>query len=463
MASKMSHNLLPRPFFSLADGFAFVFAFVVAFVVAFVFAFASGRFFLFFFFLGAGRSSFYYSSRSSKVPGHTMKEDVRRAARNTNVRSGVPMPTYLHELASTLLNHDNVHHHGVLESSRRDMAIAACGVGCDHLDGERIVAVIDDTPRQHVFVGAVITDRRYAWRNLGGLGSVLWSDVESVRVRDGLLIKEQVFKLCDGNRVRVPSNSVDLSAFFAKLAVTPFSVRCSEPRPLTMPPPRKPESTKAQAHSCSDPRHRLMYETVWELHAREGESAISRDLCGRVSVLHRTTHEGRGESGGWWLSPLAPLDMLHALDAVLQRAGPRGTNDGHRYADYALPERWCAETVLDGTALQVRTLREAGFGRELSRIRVTVQAAPDGAAFAVQGFEAGAPVASLTCQNPALLSRLFSALVTVEQRALLRRILGGWRLPMAELLDQPVEQLLLDACSEPLPLQPARFHDVGLA
>jgi hypothetical protein len=179
---------------------------------------------------------------------------------------------------------------------------------------------------------------------------------------------------------------------------------------------------------------------VWELHERDGQSPVSRDLCARVSLLHRTTHDGRGALDGWWLSPLAPSDLLCALDSVLA-AQQQGMSGGQRWADYELPAAWCANAALGGTQLQRRTLRQAGYGRELARIRVTVEPAPAGSAFSIQGFEGGAAVGSLSRQNPVLLADVFGMLLDIEQRALLRRILGGWRVPMPELLSQPVDQL----------------------
>ena len=62
--------------------------------------------------------------------------------------------------------------HDRLDTALRDRAIASLGVGCDHTAGEQLLAVIDDSVHPHVFLGAILTDRRYAWRNMQSSGSI---------------------------------------------------------------------------------------------------------------------------------------------------------------------------------------------------------------------------------------------------------------------------------------------------
>jgi hypothetical protein len=342
------------------------------------------------------------------------------------------------------------------------LAIAACGRGCDHLDGERLVAVIDEAPRRGVFVGALLTDRRYAWRNLSGRGSVAWADIESVSSRQGVLVAEQHLVLHDGSSVRIPALRADLTPLFEALAASPWSERCPQLRPLTMPPP------EGEAHACHDPRHRMMYALVWSMHAHDGDSPISRDLCERVSLLHRTSHQGRGGRDGWWLSPLAPIDLLHALDSMLSPTAKHGIDAGHRWAEYDLPADWCRDAAIEAPAMVRRTMAAAGQGRDVTRVRITMQPAPAGAAFVVQGLESAVrrdaqpdgSLLSLSQQNPRLLARVLLALLEVERRALLRRILGGWRLPMPALLDESVGQL---TASLALDVSPTQMAEIGLS
>ncbi len=362
--------------------------------------------------------------------------------------------SYVHELAEAHLRGPGVHPREAIDARRRDLAIAACGLGPDHLDGEHVVAVIDDTPRRHVFVGATISDRRYAWRTMAGAGAIDWSDVESLEVREGTLLREQVFRLFD-RQVRVPATRADLTPFFRALCERPLAERCQPPRPLTEPPPGDDFPASARAFTCSDPTHRVLYQLVWELHERDGQSPLSRDLCRRVSLLHRTTHEGRGMRDGGWLSPLAPTDLLCALDQALG-ASAHGIDDGLRWADYTLPAAWCDDARLGANGMQQRTLREAGYGQPLERIRVTVQPAAAGSGFAVRGFVDGRLDKTLSWQNPVLLADLFGALVPVERRALLRRILVGWQRPMPELLTEAIARLA------PRALPEERLSAVGL-
>jgi hypothetical protein len=305
-----------------------------------------------------------------------------------------------------------------------------------------------------VFVGALLTDRRFAWRNLTGRGSVAWADIERVSSREGVLVSAPRLRLHDGSSVRVPALRVDVTTLFEALAASPWSERCPQSRPLTMPPPA------GAAHACADPRHRMMFALVWSMHAREGDGPISRDLCERVSLLHRTSHEGRGSRDGWWLSPLAPIDLLHALDNMLSSTAKHGIDGGHRWAEYDLPSSCREGAAIDAPALVRRTMAAAGQGRDLNRVRITVQPAPAGTAFVVQGVEPRGALACLSQQNPHLLARVLLALIEVERRALLRRILGGWRLPMPELLDESVAGL---SASLALDLSPTHMAELGLS
>ena len=347
----------------------------------------------------------------------------------------------------------------------RHFAIASCGAGCDHLEGEQLLAIVDDTPVRGVFVGALISDRRYIWRNMAGAGSLCWSDVAAVDIREGILTKRQQFTRFDGSTFRVPAGRTDLSAFFQAVCGAPPSLRCQEPRPLSEPPQTSEQLAAAHSRSCGNEKHRLLYELVYRLFERDGHSAMSRDLCARVSLQHRTEHDGRGSHEGWWLSPLAPADLLSAIGAVFGAGAAMGRSTANDWADFELPLQWCIDTTLPtSSARHRRTLHEAGYASDIARVRVVVRPARTnvqaGSLLMLQGFEGGGPRSTLSHQNPRMLARLFDALPPIEERCLLRRILAGWHRPMVDLLTQRVDQL-----TAPLPLEvaPARFAAVGLA
>lgn len=332
--------------------------------------------------------------------------------------------------------------HDQLDADLRDRAIASLGVGCDHTAGEQLLAVIDDSVHPHVFLGAIVTDRRYAWRNMQSNGSIGWEDVERVEVTEGLLVAQQHCVTYDGARRTIPPAGVDLTPFFRALGQIPRGRRSTPPAPLSQPSHRDPTGARVAVASMhrAEPRHEALYQLVWHLH--EGDDRLgtaARDLTARVTGLHRTVCQGRGATGGWWLSPLSPPDLRHALESFLGGAQWISLQGDVALVDHDIPEGARRDAELRVKAVQRRALLAAGFGRDVSRVRVTIRAIAGGSAFVVQGWDGEGK--TLDRLNPVLLMMLHRQLLDVEHRTLLRRVLAGYTVSVEEIWGQPLPAL----------------------
>ncbi len=135
------------------------------------------------------------------------------------------------------------------------------------------------------------------------------------------------------------------------------------------------------------------------------------------SLLQCTTHEGRGERDGWWLSAFAPAELLAAFETILRPGRERGLSGDHRWAEFELPADWGFAARIDGALLQRHTLNEAGYGRTIHRACVTAQPAGDGSALVVAGLDEAGAWETLSRQNPVMLARAFAALHHGEMAA----------------------------------------------
>ncbi|MCA9624547.1 MAG: hypothetical protein KC731_36235 [Myxococcales bacterium] len=368
-------------------------------------------------------------------------------------------PSLIRRLARAHLAGGGVHHARDVNPDLRDQAIASMGQGCDHTAGEQLVAVLDDRIHHGPFLGALVTDRRYAWRNMQGQGSVAWADVERIDVLDSLLVEQQHCELVDGTRLRIPPTGVDLTPFFRALAALPTQPLSGQPStrqrspstpPMELAPVSADDPTGARAASAAmyspDPRHLTLYEWVWHLYSRDGASIFGRDLTARVTLLHRTAAHGRGgpalgDAGGRWLSPLGARDLFHAISIVLGPPQPTGEKGEILQADFDIPESWRRSAALDLDPLQRQALSTAGFGHDIRRIRFAIRDAAPGSTFSVLGHGGGRELGGLELQNPKLLWLIHRALLVVEHQVMVRRVLAGFDTSVGELLAQPIEHL----------------------
>ena len=342
--------------------------------------------------------------------------------------------------------------HDQLDADRRDRAIASVGVGCDHTAGEQLLAVIDDSLHPQVFLGAILTDQRYAWRNMQSSGSIVWEDVERVEVSEGLLVARQHCVLHDGTRHTVPPAGADLTPFFRALSQIPRGRRSTPPAPLSQPSHRDPTGARLASASMHrvDARHEALYRLVWDLHEKSERAGVARDMTARITCLHRTVCQGRGATGTWWLSPLSRDDLRHALESFLGAAVWISLQGAVAIVDHDVPLRDRRDAELAVKAIQRDTLRAAGFGRDVSRLRVTIRAIAGGSAFVVQGWDGEGQ--SLDRLNPALLMKLHRQLLEVEHRTVLRRVLAGYEVSIEDLWGQPLPALAKASAVDAAPL-----------
>lgn len=281
----------------------------------------------------------------------------------------------IHPLAQIFLRDRAVHHGPEIDPRRRDQALAACAVGCDHLEGEELVAIIDDTRRAGVFTGAVITSRRYAWRNMSERGELRWEDLAHVEIERGVLLTCQRCVLAGGETVRVPPTSADTTRLFNAIVKLSRSDRITG------------------ARSPSSSRH-----------------------AARDALFARQTQHGRGQHFGAWLSPAAPNDLARAFAILLGAPTGAGAHGEHSVCDFVVSDAWLDHVGLDASPVSLRTMQAAGYAQRVSGLRVVAKPLWPGCAFSVFGLLRDAPASSLSAMNPALLAALFTELAHIEKQ-----------------------------------------------
>lgn len=255
------------------------------------------------------------------------------------------------------------------------MALAACGVGCDHLEGEELVAVLDDSKQTGVFVGAVITSRRYAWRNMTDRGGVRWADLSHVTIdRSPLATSVRCFVI-GGEVVRVPPTTANVGALFEAVLQLSGVDRAMSIRPLP--------------------------------HGRTAAQEM---------VLERAQSSGRGQHFGSWLSPAPPTDLARALAILLGPPVSAGTHGDHHVCDFALSPSWQRIAHVEAPQPQLEMLHRAGYAHPMHGVRVVTKPLWPGSTFTLHGLQPHAPAVPLEDKHPALLAHIFAELGRVEER-----------------------------------------------
>ncbi len=285
--------------------------------------------------------------------------------------------TAVHHLAFSLLCGPTVHHWPSITPALRARCLAACGVGCDHLEGEELVALIDDTRAEGVIVGAVVTSRRYCYRNMTGAGEVHWSDLAAVTAEPDALVTAHLCTLHGGKQVRLPPTSTNTTDFFDAVLSLRGEARALSVRPLP--------------------------------HERDKA---------RRALMERSQRFGRGQHRGSWLSPCAPDQLARALAILLGPPLATGAHGQHLVCDFTLPEHWRHLGVVSGPEAQRNTIIAAGYGRAFERIRLIVNPSGPGSSFSLNGILDGTPALPLSNANPVLLGALFTDLLNVEDQIL---------------------------------------------
>jgi hypothetical protein len=290
-----------------------------------------------------------------------------------------------------------------IDAARVSRAVATNGTGPDHLVGEEVLALADESPGAGAFtLGVLVTDARLVVRAAGRTVVVAFAALETAEALEGLVTTGLRLRW-SGAEARWPfsvETSRALAAFVNAIVEAPADTRTPAPVPLVQPSVLDSSGlagVRAGLRSL-DPRPPLLADLALDGQQRGALSTdLARDFGARIALYDRTLAFGRGAHDTWWLSPLGGPDLLHALAAIV--GAPAATADlaGVRTVDF----------------------RGSGWG---GLVRVRVSPSSGFTAFTTEG-DGGRPLAE---GAPERLRPILDALVPIEGRGLARRLVAGW-------------------------------------
>jgi hypothetical protein len=261
-----------------------------------------------------------------------------------------------------------------------------------------------DLTREDWWSGCVLTDHALAWSRGHKVGALRWIDLTPMHIADF-------------------PNIPDVVPLAQAVAAYPPPQRVARAQTLA-----------DRAFIRPDARHQLLLDVV---ERRGGD----RDLGGRVMLLHRTCHFGRGMHDGSWMSPLPPRDLMWVLAQFLGPPLQVRAGDDSFSAQFAVPPPWTQQTVrgfevkasLSPTRMIGRTIganlarnwnADHGIGGSVDAIHVGASRYDMYTLFGVDAVNAGA-VVPLASRNREMLGLFLGQLLHPETRLLLLRILAG--------------------------------------
>jgi hypothetical protein len=320
-------------------------------------------------------------------------------------------------------------------------AIAGCGVGLDHLAGERVLAacLLRETPRdvEHR-VTCAITDRRTAlsgWSSIAGplsandrRFSVLHREIARIDSKSSML-HHHVSLLTPQAKydLRFPKITEMLAAFYgALLQYVPHEQRWEPPTPLVNP------SAPAESLWMHDPHAYAMLHGA----VRHGGD-FAHDFLTRVVLAHRSRLGGPGMTDGMWISPMSARDLgqtlVRVFGAPMAHARP---SPGYEQLDfYVDPQRDPLGDVAAGLGLaaSIVFLSPRGIGRAIARamtkktpvtfVRVVFTDRKSHAGYQI--FTQGGPLERF---DSLMAHKLHQVLIAASYDVLARRIERGWDL-----------------------------------
>lgn len=320
---------------------------------------------------------------------------------------------------------------------------AAVGMGgLDHLAAELPLAFADDSPTFQC--STILTEQRLLARGMEGTVEVPYSHLDHVQVK---VPKRERLALTAPPHIHPPlypcPSAKPIAAFLQWLATLPAADRASPQGTLTVASPDDPTGAVAAraAVLSDDPR---IPPILGMAHEGFLSGAVpvegAADLVARAALLDRTFLFGRGMRQGWWLSPLAAPDLVHAMACLLGAPSGCGEDGEVLVCDFpfASGSDPTATSIIGGLALGALTgvVRLPSSSRVIMTIRLRVLPRDLGCGFSLFGGPQ-----PLSVSSPGLTAALFEQLSAIEARLLLERSAFGWNLRPEQLDALPARDL----------------------
>lgn len=363
------------------------------------------------------------------------------------------MSDLLRALAHEHLRHENARFPPAIAPKTLQVAALTFGVGLDHLAGERVVAVLDESVYARTagavmsffnerlgceyFGGLVVTDRHL----IGGdpPEALPLDRIAGARLHKGLLRKLEVLGTSRSKSFVLEADEV-VARFVDALVQYPPHARIAPPSPLVEPTAEDPTGVRRAAAelAATDPRGARLLALPAAVSARVPgvTPELALDLASRAVLYARTLHAGRGMTNGHWISALPGADLLAVLVRMLGRPAHQAL-DAHGSLDVRFHfDSSIAAALLDGAiGLTALAVTGAGWTAWPERSVISWRLTPLGpfTAFhvgAVTG-QRGNPLDQ--GEDLKLRQLMHDTLQVHEGRALLLRMVLGWSAPLEQL------------------------------
>jgi len=359
--------------------------------------------------------------------------------RATGPATSAPVEGPIGELALQHLVHPDVLLAPAIPQKKLHNAAAAYADWLDYVNGERLVAFLDETALGAGDEGIALTDRRLIAR----VGD------KHLVVPYGALVAVEATKGFMENKLGVSAGpySGQIPLITLKDATEPL---VSFLRAVMRLPPEQrwaPAPVLASAHDptgastlaarlvAPDSRIPIMLRYVHDAVARGVMGVeMGADLVDRIHVVHQTLAFGRGAQQGWRISPLHGEDLSFLLHGVFGEPIGVSGDATTRVLDFAVGRRGPSIGAAASTAVGLTLLAVVGVGwvsgpkKSIQGVRITLRDLGRGTGFGAQGVLNGA-LFPLQQVEPGVLGWVLDALDDLEALTIFERAVFGWQAP----------------------------------
>ena len=369
-----------------------------------------------------------------------------------------------------------------LSGTSLDALIVAYGCGPDHIDGERLLVLLQDTPPEDA-PGALISTHRALVRSPQRALQIRYDNVEGAFLDVGV----------GGPTVHVRRRGAELQWMGARSAPVVAGLLQGLVR---LPPPRRIDPAPLLAGAldadlepdpadplgaawalgqmrCMEPRLDGLLRLIPARVARGGLPApVARQAVAGALLLERTLFGGRGQALGEWLSCLLPMELASVMVGVFGEGSATVDRAGVvRISWLRAPERGQVPLWLWLPLQRLHAWAGPRLGLPTRagplRVEAAISPAAWGCTLELLGARDGQRLGPLAFVAPDLLHALFAWLRDLEPEHLLQRVLLGLeagpldparRPQMAEIAEQACPSLDVEVYFTPMPPGPALEH-----
>ncbi len=371
--------------------------------------------------------------------------------------------------------HQHLHHETIsFQPDPAAMRLCAMytGVGLDHLGGEEPIALVyerdtaettgalmgwmnDNWEAEH-FVGALLTTRRFIFGNLDPVVFPL-EGIHTVELKGGLMSGLQLQGVDVNGQVQRKKEAFDsqqqLASFFNVLCQMHPQQRPVHPATteLASVTPQDPTGVEAALAALQtrpptlvDPRVPLLLQLVRSALQQGMPVDAGLDMVRRIALFDRNQRCGRGQSQGFWLSPLDGDDFECIAAVEFQQCTRRFVDhQGQLHLEFRWDSSLAQAAASNAAGYAATAVFGVGWSETPTTTTATFQVRRQGpiSTFQVRACSGDRFTVLPRGDDMGFLQDAHEAIATQEARALLMRAIFGGQNPLGQLLSVHHQEL----------------------